>query len=583
MSKAAQPAQLRTTAPWLPGRLLQSVPPLVALLLAGPVLAGLAGVVLPAFGYLPDLGGTGLSLQPLRVLLDQPGLATSAALSLAGGLVTAAVALLGVLGLLAATAGTRKLALLQQGLAPLLAVPHAAAAVGLAVLLAPSGMLMRLAALPLGFDRPPDYLFPHDPFGLALMAGLIAKEMPFLLLVAIAALPQAEPERRLRLARSLGYGRIAGFTLAVWPSVYRQIRLPVFAVIAYGTAVVDVAAILGPSAPATLAVRITGWMNDPDLSRRFIAAAGALLQLGVTAVALIVWRGIEVLAGGLSLHLAAAGTRLPHDRSLRRLVILPALIAAAALIAGLFAVMLWSFAAVWRFPDLLPDRLTLATWTRTLPAALRPLGTSLAVGAASSTVALVLVIANLEALRRRHLASLEGSDVPAYLTVALALPLIVPQIAFLFGLETGFLALGLSPSLPLLISVHLVFVIPYVALALADPWFALDPRYEQIAASLGRRPLAVLLRLRLPMLLGPLATALAVGFAVSVGQYLPSLIVGAGRLPTITTEAVALASGGDRRIIGVYAVLQAALPLLAFALAASLPALRHAGRRGMRA
>ena len=39
-------------------------------------------------------------------------------------------------------------------------------------------------------------------------------------------------------------------------------------------------------------------------------------------------------------------------------------------------------------------------------------------------------------------------------------------------------------------------------------------------------------------------TAAAVGFAVSVGQYLPTLLIGAGRLPTITTEAVALASGG---------------------------------------
>ncbi len=45
-------------------------------------------------------------------------------------------------------------------------------------------------------------------------------------------------------------------------------------------------------------------------------------------------------------------------------------------------------------------------------------------------------------------------------------------------------------------------------------------------------------------------TALAVGFAVSIGQYLPTLLLGWGRVPTITTEAVALSSGGDRRIDG---------------------------------
>src|SRR3546814_11495974 len=75
------------------------------------------------------------------------------------------------------------------------------------------------------------------------------------------------------------------------------------------------------------------------------------------------------------------------------------------------------------------------------------------------------------------------------------------------------------------------------------------------------------------MLLRPVLLALAVGFAVSVTQYLPTLFVGGGRFVTLTTEAVGLAAGGDRRIIGVYAFLQALLPLLAFAAALALPRL----------
>ena len=39
----------------------------------------------------------------------------------------------------------------------------------------------------------------------------------------------------------------------------------------------------------------------------------------------------------------------------------------------------------------------------------------------------------------------------------------------------------------------------------------------------------------------------AVGFAVSAGLYLPTLFAGGGRFVTLTTEAVTLASGGDRR------------------------------------
>lgn len=74
-------------------------------------------------------------------------------------------------------------------------------------------------------------------------------------------------------------------------------------------------------------------------------------------------------------------------------------------------------------------------------------------------------------------------------------------------------------------------------------------------------------------------TAFAVGFAVSVGLYLPTLLIGAGRLPTVTTEAVALAAGGNRRIIGVWAFAQAILPAIGFAIAATAPCLLYRCRR----
>jgi putative thiamine transport system permease protein len=80
------------------------------------------------------------------------------------------------------------------------------------------------------------------------------------------------------------------------------------------------------------------------------------------------------------------------------------------------------------------------------------------------------------------------------------------------------------------------------------------------------------------LLLRPILIAAAVGFSVSVAQYLPTLFAGAGRLPTLTTEAVGLAAGADRRVIGVYAFAQAALPLVGFALALILPALHRYGR-----
>ena len=88
-------------------------------------------------------------------------------------------------------------------------------------------------------------------------------------------------------------------------------------------------------------------------------------------------------------------------------------------------------------------------------------------------------------------------------------------------------------------------------------------------------------RVKLPMLLRPVLIACAVGFAVSVGQYLPTLFAGGGRVATLTTEAVTLSSGGDRRVIGAYALLQALLPLARLPGAVALPAVLFAHRRGV--
>jgi putative thiamine transport system permease protein len=128
---------------------------------------------------------------------------------------------------------------------------------------------------------------------------------------------------------------------------------------------------------------------------------------------------------------------------------------------------------------------------------------------------------------------------------------------------------------------HLVFVFPYVFLSLADSYRAWDNRYGRAGLCLGAAPWRIFVQIKLPMLLRPVLAAGAVGFAVSVGLYLPTLFAGTGRYPTLTTEAVTLSTGGDNRLIGVYALLQMMLPLLGFSLAAVIPGYRFRHRRGM--
>ncbi len=212
-----------------------------------------------------------------------------------------------------------------------------------------------------------------------------------------------------------------------------------------------------------------------------------------------------------------------------------------------------------------------------LPEESSPIGTTLWLGLIAIFFALVLTIACLE---REVRTGRRPGDAALGL---IYIPLLVPQVAFLFGLQFLLLAAGFGTSAAGPAFVHFLFVLPYVFLSLGDPWRAWDPRYGQVAASFGTTPARIFWRVRLPMLIRATLTAAAVGFAVSVGQYLPTLLIGGGRFSTVTTEAVALAAGGNRGLIAVYALVQAALPFAGFLLALAVPAALFRNRQGMRA
>ena len=551
-----------------PGAALRHAPRITVALFLVPIGAGLLGTVLPAFGWLPGLQTPHWTLAPWRALRAEPGLGTAVGLTLMSGLSATILAVALVFGC-CAHLSHRPPGRLMRGLtAPILAAPHAAMAIGVGFLLAPSGWIVRLLSPWLtGWHQPPDIATVQDPYGIALTVGLLVKEIPYLLLMSLSALGQVPVRRQLEVAAALGYGRTSAWLKLVLPQLYAQLRLPIYAVLAYALSVVDMALILGPGNPPTLSVLALRGFSSPHVQLYFPAAAAAVLQLAIVAACIAAWRAGEVLIARLARRWIARGAR--HS-VLEPLAALARGVVGALTLLGassLLALAVWSVAAVWRFPDLLPQRWSGAVWHQQAGTLLWPLGTTLLVAAAASAAALLLVLACLEEEQRR------AAPVRSRMLWWLYVPLLVPQIAFLFGTQVLFTVLRLDGTLLAVIWSHLLFVLPYVFLSLADPWRALDPRYARTALALGSSPARVFLRIKLPLLLRPVLVAAAVGVAVSVDQYLPTIFAGAGRVVTLTSEAVTLASGGDRRVTGVFAVLQSVLPLAGYGFAVLVPRL----------
>ncbi len=541
---------------------LRQAPRLTVALFLVPIVAGLLGTVLPAFGWLPAIGGRTVSLAPWVTLFSQPGIRDAIALTLVTGFSATALSVILVFGFCALVHGREPGRAGRAVMAPILAAPHAAMAIGVGFLIAPSGWIVRLLSPWLtGWHQPPDIATVQDPYGIALTLGLLVKEVPYLLLMTITALGQVPAARHVEAAAALGYGRTVAWLKLVLPQVYRQVRLPIYAVLAYALSVVDMALILGPSNPPTLSVLALRWFTSPDIRMYFPAAAAALLQLLMVLASIALWRGGERVVAQLGRRWIARGAR---GTSLEPVAWLAAAVVvglAGLGVASLADLALWSFAAGWRFPQVLPAHWSARAWTGELGTILWPLETTLVVALVASVLALLLVLACLENEQRQGVAA---SSRALWL---LYVPLLVPQIAFLFGMQVLLTVFHLDGSLLAVIGSHLLFVLPYVFLSLADPWRSLDMRYARTALSLGAQPRRVFFRIKLPLLLRPVLIAAAVGVAVSVDQYLPTVFAGAGRVVTLTTEAVTLASGGDRRFTGVFGLLQALIPLAVYGIA----------------
>ncbi len=507
-------------------------------------------------------------------LAAQPALVPALWLSLYTGGAAFALALTGTALILAATHGTAQWHLLMRRVPAMLALPHAAFAIGLVLLLAPSGWLVRLGAallalfndgLALRLDTPPLWQSAQDPWGLGLIAVLALKEIPFLLWAAAAQLGRPDLARRLKLemqmAHSLGYRPRTAWWRVVWPQLLPRLQAPLLAVLVYSITVVDVAMLAGPSTPAPLAVLTWQWLQDPDPARNAMGAAGAWLLTGVVVLVALAGPALQAKwrhgakAGWTRGFTTQDGTGATSGIE-RPPVLLQVLALAYTAVAA--ALVLGSAMGPWLFPALWPQGWTVHAWQSVAQSA-DVVGDTLALALASSASALLGCVAWLECAPPPWQQRLQG---------LWYLPLLLPTVLWTLGLHQLALAWGVDGSFKGLWLAHTLCVLPYVLLTLQGPYGHFDPRLQAVSASLGRSHAAFLWRIKWPLLRAPLAASFAVGFAVSVAQYLPTLYVGAGRFATVNTEAVALAAGGQRSLMAAYAVLLWTLPALVFAMAA---------------
>lgn len=516
-----------------------------------PIVPGTLGVLLTSLSYLPPIGLTHLSLDGFRSVFEWSAVWQSIFLTISSTLLSCVISCIMAFSIIQATWGSRFWKIVDKSLAPLLAMPHVAFAIGFAFLFSPTGMFARFISTLFELDS--SSLLVKDSYGIGLSLALALKEVPFLLLMSIPILKQLNISQLTKITASLGYTPTQFWWKSVFPQWVVKVRFPLIAIIAYSASVVDISLILGPTNPPTFSVLILQWFSEPDLSLFPRAAAGAIILFVICCALILLLRASEWLFIQRARNWQFSGRtgwRLPGKKLFLGLLLINICIIPLTLI--------WSFAGRWRFPDIIPSKFTTQFWQTEWDSVLPTVFDSFVIALISSILALFFAIIAHEYQKKHRI------HIPK---IMIAVPILIPQLSLLFGIQVSTLYIDANSYLFWVIWSHLFFAFPYVYLALDGPWQSYHDDYSKISLSLGKSPLYTWLFVKAPILFPAILFAWATGASVSLAQYLPTLMLGAGRITTITTEAVALSSGFDRRVTSIYTLWQALLPLFFFTFA----------------
>lgn len=447
---------------------------------------------------------------------------------------------------------------LEKRLAPLLSLPHLAVALGLVYLFSPGGMVYSAFAGIIGHAAP-DWLGLPRKSLLTMVLAIGIKEVPFFLLIFSALGRQLAIKDWLLQGRALGYSESASWWLLVFPIMLKQSRLALLAAMAYTLSVLDISLLIGPNIPELYAVALYNWQTgftSADQANAFLGNLLLLIMLATLITGIYLHEWLVVMRLRTNAVMAKPLNIARFSRVFTAWLGFFSLLTVAILVTFL----LWSLG--WNSQSTLSSiNWSPALWQDEWFFMQGPLLNSLHIAFFSSIlgVAITLLALELQQQSQRYL--------PDYIWL---LAILLPQLSMVHGWRIAHSDLSASYTTSWIILTHIPFTFAYSYLVLRGPFQSLNRHYELVAASFGYTYWQRWWQIRFMLLRPALLSALAIAFSVSIAQYIPTLIIGAGRITTITTEAVAIASGNEQSITAVYMLVQAILPFIAFLIASVL-------------
>lgn len=221
-------------------------------------------------------------------------------------------------------------------------------------------------------------------------------------------------------------------------------------------------------------------------------------------------------------------------------------------IAPLIPLAIWSFSHRWYFPNLIPSEGSMRAWTYVFSDASGVPKAFLNSFLVAIIATLLSIAIGIPAGRAMGMHRFRGKRIVEFLILA---PTIVPALAVVMGIHVAFIKYGLVDTVPGVVLVHLIPTTPYMVMVMASVFANYDPAYEEQARVLGAGPVATFVYVTFPAILPGIVVGGMFAFIISWSQYILTLLIGGGNVPTLPVLLFAFAAGGDNAVMAALSVI----------------------------
>lgn len=222
------------------------------------------------------------------------------------------------------------------------------------------------------------------------------------------------------------------------------------------------------------------------------------------------------------------------------------------IVVPLLVLSFWSFAGRWPWPGLFPVGFTMRGMEELFSKSANMFSVVTSSVLLSLTVAVLATVIGTMTARALVFYDFKGKELVSFGTI---LPIIIPGTAFAMGVHVVFIYLGLADTFIGVVLVHLIYALPYTVNIMMDVTAMTGDNLEIQGQVLGIPPFRSFYHITLPLIMPGVISSVSMAYIISFSQYFITLMIGGGKVKTLSVVMVPFIQSGDRTIASSYALL----------------------------